>query len=487
LNEELLRNLEAVEKEKNLNRAFMIDILRTGLLSAFKKMFPDVDNYDIQVDPMTADIKVLQNGVEIYDADFSRIAAQTAKQVIFQKIREAERDAIFKEFSEKIGSIITGEVHRIEGNNIIVSLGDVEAVIPRREQIYQEEYHQGDHIKAYVVEVRKSYRGPDIILSRTHPFFVKKLFEIEVPEISENIVEIKGVAREAGYRTKIAVYSKDDKVDCVGSCVGMRGQRVKSIVDELRGEKIDIVRWNPDHELFIRNSLSPAEILKVTLFENDKHAEVLVADDQLSLAIGKRGQNIRLSSKLTGWQLEVGTSAHKVFLKELEGVGEKVEEVLKAAGIHSVKDILKHTVDDLKELPGVGPKTAQKIIDAAHKVFLKSESKEKPSLSANVLEERAQSSGSPKSRKEEIFRQFEDAFKDSQAAQAQETSSETEEKKPKKKAVRKKAAPKKETVQETPEGTKDLPEAAEPAEIEEAEEKMTDEGAPESEGEGTAS
>jgi N utilization substance protein A len=227
LNQELLRSLEAVEKEKNLNRSFMMDILKTGLLSAIRKMYPNFDDYDIQIDPMTADIKVFQKGVEIYDAAFSRIAAQTAKQVIFQKLKEAEREAIYKEFSEKVGDIITGEVHRIEGNNIIVSLGDVEAVIPRREQVYQEDYRQGDYIKAYVVEVRKSYRGPDIILSRTHPFFVKRLFEIEVPEIGENIVEVKGVVREAGMRTKIAVVSRDEKVDCVGSCVGMRGQRVK--------------------------------------------------------------------------------------------------------------------------------------------------------------------------------------------------------------------------------------------------------------------
>lgn len=266
--------------------------------------------------------------------------------------------------------MVSGSVHRFEKRAIIVDLGKTEGILPAREQSTQDEFRQGDYIKAYVLEVKKTPSGPEIILSRAHEGMVRRLFEIEVPEIHDGIVEIKGVAREAGSRTKIAVYSSDPKVDPVGSCVGMRGQRVKNIVRELRGEKIDIIRWNEDIENYIREALKPAEIAEIKLNRSEKWAEIFVADDQLSLTIGKKGQNVRLASKLLGWRLDVRSLSQKVPISSLEGVGPKILESLNAAGIISLKDILKSTPEELTKIKGVGPKTAEKILRSAHQRLL---------------------------------------------------------------------------------------------------------------------
>ncbi len=370
MSRELLSSLESIEKEKGIQKQVLLEALRQALVSACRKTFPDREDVDVQIDPNTCDIRLIQEGKEIDDADFGRIAAQTAKQVIIQKIREAERESIFGDYNKRQGDIISGHVHRIEKKAIIVDLGKTEGILPAREQSLLDEYRQGDLIRALVFEVKKTSRGPEIILSRAHGDLVKKLFELEVPEVHDGIVQIKGVAREAGSRTKIAVYSQDDKIDCVGSCVGIRGQRVKNIVRELGGEKIDIVRYCSDFETYLKNSMSPAEISEIKLNEKNKAAEILVQDDQLSLAIGKKGQNVRLASKLLGWRLDVRSQSQKIPLGSLKGIGAKTEEILKGAGIQSIKDILKSNAEDLEKIPGIGKKMAEKIIAAAHQAII---------------------------------------------------------------------------------------------------------------------
>jgi len=370
MSSDLLSSFQYIEKEKNISREVLINALRSALLSACKKTFPNPDDFDIVIDPETLKIKVLEKGQEVHHADFGRIAAQTAKQVIMQKLREAEREAIFNDFSKTAGEIITGMVHAVDRKAIVVDLGKAEAILPIREQVPRERYSQGHTIRAYVLEVKASSRGPEVILSRVHPNFLSKLFELEIPEIREGIVEIKSVAREAGARSKIAVSSHDEKVDCVGSCVGMRGQRVKNIVNELGGEKIDIVRWSPDPETFIRNSLSPAELSKIKMFPDEKRAEVIVNDDQYLLAAGKRDQNVRLASRLTGWGIEIFTASQKIPLSSLDGVGEGLEEALKNAGYRTIQALSSAKPEDLAAVPGIGPQSAEKIILSAQKAAL---------------------------------------------------------------------------------------------------------------------
>lgn len=370
MNRALLDMLENIQREKNVKKEVLLGALQAALLSACRKTFSNPDKMDVQIDPETADIRLFEDGKEVFHADFGRIAAQTAKQVIIQKIREAERESIFQDFTDKEGSIATGSIHWVDRKMAIIDLGKTEGILPAREQSPNDDYRQGETIKVYVLEVKKTDRGPEVIVSRAHPNFVKKLFELEVPEIRDHIVEIKAVTREVGSRTKIAVYSTDSKVDCVGSCVGMRGQRVKNIVREIGGEKIDIVRWNEDPEQYIRSALSPAELVEVRLNKKDRAAEIFVADDQLSLAIGKKGQNVRLASKLTGWKLDIKSSSQKIPLSALKGVGVKTEELLKSAGIASLKDLLKASPEELAKIEGIGTKTAEKLIQAAHEAIL---------------------------------------------------------------------------------------------------------------------
>lgn len=370
MSEELLHMLSYIEKEKGIRKEVLLDALRAALLSACRKTFSNPEGVDVQINPGTGDIQVFENGKEIFNADFGRIAAQTAKQVIIQKIREAERESVFNEFTRKEGDIVTGTVHWIDKKRIIVDFGKTEGILPAREQSPNDEYRQGDTIKVYVLEVKKTDRGPEVIVSRAHANFVKKLFGLEVPEIHDNIVEIKSVAREVGSRTKIAVVSNDSKVDCVGSCVGMRGQRVKNIVREIGGEKIDIVRWSEDPEAYIRSALSPSELAEVKLNRETKTCEIFVAEDQLSLAIGKKGQNVRLASKLIGWNLDIRSTSQKIPLASLKGVGEKMEQILKGAGITSVKDLLKASPEELAKIEGIGPKTAEKLIQSAHEAII---------------------------------------------------------------------------------------------------------------------
>ena len=375
MNQELLAVLDSIERDKGIKKEILVKAIESALISAARKnLGKHVEDIKVEFDVLTGDFKVLSAEGKEVSGDFGRISAQTAKQVIIQKIREAERDVLYEEYKKKVNDICSGGVHRFEKGMIIVDLGRVEGVLPKRELPPSEEYRQGDRIKALIVEVKKSSKGPEILLSRTSPGFVKRLFELEVPEIYEGIVEIKAVSREAGDRSKIAVHSKDEKVDPVGACVGMRGQRVKNIVRELGGEKIDIVRWNVNMGEFISASLSPAEISSVKTSEAERRAEVIVADDQLSLAIGKKGQNVRLAAKLTGWNIDIRSKSEieevkEIPIIEIDGIGPKTEKVLKKAGYDTVGKILKLDIKELTDVKGVGAKTAEKILKSAKELM----------------------------------------------------------------------------------------------------------------------
>lgn len=371
MNTEFLTILENIQREKGIDKEILFQAVESALVSAARKVIgKKSDDVTVKIDRISGRIKVLSEGKEIESGEFGRIAAQTAKQVIIQKIREAERDVIYDEFAAKVGSIINGSVHRFERGDIIIDLGKTEAVLPRSQQCRKESYRQGDRIRAYVLEVKKTPKGPQIIVSRTHPGLVKKLFEIEVPEIGENIVEIRSIYREAGERTKIAVYSKNEKVDAVGACVGMRGQRVKNIVKEIHGERLDIVRWNADIKEYAKAALSPAEVTKINADNEKKRLEVLVNDDQLSLAIGKHGQNVRIASKLIGWDIDVRSTKEAAppssySIADLDGVGKKIYTLLKEAGLDTIEKIAVAGLEDLTKLSGIGKKTAEKIINSA--------------------------------------------------------------------------------------------------------------------------
>ena len=387
MSQELLAIIEQIEREKGIKKEVLIQAIESALLSAAKKVIdikPD-EELKIELDPNTGKIKVIRNKEEITSIDFGRIAASTARQVIIQKMREAEKDVVFNEFQGRVGEIVSGTVYRFEKGNIIIDLlGKAEGILLKREQNLREEFKQGQRIRAYVLEVRKDTKGPQIILSRTHPNLVKKLFELEVPEIYEGIVEIKSISRQPGERTKLAVWSKNEKVDSVGACVGMRGNRVRNIVNELQGEKIDIVRYNDDIREYIKAALSPAQVSEIKLDKEAQKAKVIVEDDQLSLTIGKHGQNVRLASRLIGWELDIRTKTtvdteaakeveaakkkEEVSLGQLPGVGEKTLGNLLAAGIKTIEDILKAKPQDLTKIKGIGAKKAEKLIQEAKKL-----------------------------------------------------------------------------------------------------------------------
>ena len=334
---DFLEAVHALGKEKGLEAEVLFSAIEAALSSAYMKDFKTAEQVRVTLDRITGkyhvyamktvveevedDVRQISLGearainpnyelddkieLEVTPATFGRIAAQTAKQVVVQHIREAERGIVYEEFSNRDGDIITGLVQRVEAKNVFIDLGKTEAVLTSTEQIPGEEYHHGDRIKAYIIEVCKTVKGPRVLVSRTHPGLLKRLFELEVPEIQEGVVEIKSVAREPGMRSKIAVYSKDENVDPVGSSVGHKGMRVQAIVDELRNEKIDIVKWNPEPAKFIANALSPAKVISVAITEEAKESRVVVPGYQLSLAIGKEGQNVRLAAKLTGWKIDI--------------------------------------------------------------------------------------------------------------------------------------------------------------------------------------
>lgn len=381
MNGEILSILDSLERERGISKEVLFEAIEAALLSAAKKILgKEKEDISVKVDRETGDIKVSSGRKKVDSGEFGRIAAQTAKQVIIQKIREAEKDVIFDEYSKRVGTITAGLVHRFEKGNIIVDLGKTEAVLPRMEQTAKERYNQGDRIRAYILEVKKTPHGPQIILSRKSAEFVRKLFELEVPEIIDGIVEIRSIARESGERTKIAVYSKDEKVDPVGSCVGMRGSRVKDIVKELHGERIDIVRWNEDIQTYLKNALSPAEIKKMKIDRDNKRIEAILKDDQLSIGIGKHGQNVRLASRLIGWEVDIRGEEIKekakpeekkgiILISKVKGIGKKIEGVLKEAGFDTIEKIASAGIGDLTKLKGIGKKGAEKIIASAKELL----------------------------------------------------------------------------------------------------------------------
>ncbi len=376
MNGELLTILEHIERDRGIDREVLTKAIEYALLSAAKKTIKGKEgDVSVEFDQKTGNIKVFSHGELIKSEEFGRIAAQTAKQVIIQKIREAERNVIYKEFKDKIGDIVSGTIYRFERSTVVVNLGKTEGFILKKFQVPKEEYEQGQRLRAYVEEVDQTTKGPYIILSRRNPGLVRRLFELEVPEIYEKIVEIKTIAREPGERTKIAVYSHDEKVDSVGACVGVRGSRVKDIVRELQGEKVDIIRWSSDIKEYVKNALSPAEIMEIKVEENKDKILLIIPDDQLSIAIGKHGQNVRLASELVGKELNIKSAAEiskavkeeMALLSNLEGIGKKTAKNLADKGIKSIKQVTEASIKDLIKIPGIGKKTAEKIINKAKK------------------------------------------------------------------------------------------------------------------------
>ena len=413
LNYEVLEALRQIAQEKNVNRDLVIETLEMGLISAAKKRFGTGDNVEVNFDnnsgeivveavkEIVADGSVEDPGIQIgvtqarkadTDAkvggelrlrlnftDFGRNAIQTTRQVLVQRVREAEREKIYEDYQGRIGEIISGTVQQISRGDILVNLGRTEAVIPLKEQIRKERYRQGDPIRAYLLDVLRTAKGPQVVLSRTHPVFLERLFQLEVPEIYEGVIEIKAVSREPGVRAKIAVYSNDARIDPVGACVGMKGSRVQAVVRELSSERIDIVPWSDDEAIFLSRALNPATVRRVVIDRREKRMSAIVDDDQLSLAIGKEGQNARLASQLTGWHVDIMTEtrydeiqverlATTVPLAEVAGTGQVTRDRLEAAGIFSANDLVRVSFNTLLKVPGIGETTAEKLRETAQEI-----------------------------------------------------------------------------------------------------------------------
>ncbi|OGS45734.1 MAG: hypothetical protein A2539_07825 [Elusimicrobia bacterium RIFOXYD2_FULL_34_15] len=413
---ELLPVIEQIEREKGIKKSDLLRTVETALVSAFRKHAGNKNlNLEVHLDENTGKIKAyrikkvvekvvdpdmeisLEEAIklkpkikvdmelkfEVSIDEFGRIAAQTAKQVIIQKIREVEKENLFNEFNSKVGDVINGMVYKFVGKNIIIDIGRGEAILPIREQCQREKFNIGDRIKVYVMKVEKTSKGPQMIVSRMHPELIKHLFRLEVPEVYDSTVEIKDIVREPGSRIKVAVLSHNPKVDAIGSCVGVKGVRIKSIIQELMGARIDMVHYSKDSAQYIASALSPAKVLQIEIDEDKKTANVLVADDQLSLAIGKDGQNVRLAAKLTGWHIDIRSESEKKSsdtakieqkmddFTGLEGVGEKTAQILIKSGYNTIESLTNASIEALTALQGIGEKTAQKILDSAKKALEK--------------------------------------------------------------------------------------------------------------------
>lgn len=389
----LNREVEQIAKDKGIDKKVIIEAVQSAFLTAAKKKFGELKEIEAQFNEVEEEIelfeflKVVENaadpvheisieqarkhdpecqlgdmiGLKMNSEELGRIAAQTAKQVIIQKIREAETDIIFEEYKDRKGTLIAGIVRRMERRNLIVDLGRTEAILPYSEQVPREHFRPGDRIQTYVLDIVRGPKGAEIIVSRAHPGLLVKLFENEVPEIYEGIVTIQSAAREPGGRAKIAVATKDSEVDPVGACVGMKGSRVQAVVQELRGEKIDIAPWSPDPARYACKAIAPAEVSRVILDEEKKSMELIVADDQLSLAIGKKGQNVRLAAKLTGWKIDIHSESKvkqaaeegKTSLTNIEGIGENLADLLYNQGINSPEALIQHSAEDIAQITGL--------------------------------------------------------------------------------------------------------------------------------------
>lgn len=408
MNIELRRIIDQVSRDKGIDKELLIGAIKDAIRSAAKKKYGPRLEIEVSYRDDTGEIEVFQFkdvvtevtephreivyseakvldpecelgdslGIKMDAGAFGRIAAQSAKQVIMQRMKDAERDLVFEDFKDRKGEIINGIVQRLDPEGIIVNLGRTEALLPPSEQVPREIYHKGERIRAFVLEVKRQTRGPQIILSRTHPQFLMALFQNEVPEISEGIVQVLACAREPGSRSKIAVASRATDVDPVGACVGMKGARVQNIVQELRGEKIDIIPWHPDPAKFATNALQPAQVSRIIMNKDSQSMEVIVADDQLSLAIGKRGQNVRLASRLVGWKIDVKSeSRYSKSLKEgflsllrIPGVGEITANLLHEGGFTSARELTESSVEDLVQATGLTEKKAGNLIAAAQEM-----------------------------------------------------------------------------------------------------------------------
>lgn len=409
MNSEILAGLDFFERDKGIKREVLLEAINNAVLAAARKAVGPAKDLRVDIDSKSGDMKVyakltvvekvenkhdeisfalakkfkadVQIGEElevpVTPRDFGRIAAQTAKQAMMQRIRQAEKEMIYDEFKDRAGEIVSGTVRRFERLDVVVDLGKFEAVMPNKERVQTEDYNVGDRIRAYVVAVQNGARGPEIIISRSHPNFVRRLFETEVSEIADRTVEIKGIAREAGHRTKIAVWSANEKVDPVGACVGMRGARVKNIVRELNNEKVDIIRWSADTKEFVLEALKPAKVKSVTLDEAKKNILIKVDEDQLSLAIGKRGQNARLTSRLTGWDINIeqDKSVIEDFNDRVNKAGKTLADALQIeqaiavslvkGGLSTLEMIADVEPQDIADAIGIAPEKAAEIQAAA--------------------------------------------------------------------------------------------------------------------------
>lgn len=404
--------IEQVVKDKGIDKKVIIEALEQAVLTASRKKYGHQGEIEVHYneeigevelfqfkqvveevkDPNTEislrEARTLDPEAQIGDSlgvklttDFGRIGAQTAKQVIIQKVRDAERENIYNEFKDRKGDLVSGTVQRLEKGNIYVNIGKAEAILPLKEQIPRETYRQGERIRAYILDVQKNTKSPQIILSRTHPGFLIKLFEMEVPEISEGIIKIISAAREPGERAKISVYSSNRDVDPVGACVGMKGSRVQSVVQELRGERIDIIPWFQDQAKYVCNALAPAKISRVYIDEENRHMEVVVADDQLSLAIGKKGQNVRLASKLTGWKIDIKSESkmEKISVEIIESfkslpyIGDVASRILYNEGFRTLQEIAEVDPEELAKLLEIEKEKAQEIVDRASQMIQEGE------------------------------------------------------------------------------------------------------------------
>src|SRR5213082_2015148 len=398
MNPELIRIVDGIARDKNIEREQIYTDIEQAIASGLRKQFntEDTSEFTVQLDRATGAIKAQRQGAEVPLSVMGRIGAQTVKQVMIQLIRQDERGSIYEEYKDRVGTIVTGTIARFEGSTMIVSLGRVEGIMPRSEQIPGETHDPGERIQAMILEVRDTPSAVKIIMSRSHPEMIKRLFEREVPEVGDRTIELKALAREPGHRTKIAVSSIDSKVDAVGACVGVRGSRIKNIVDELGGEKIDIVRWNESSQILIGNALKPAEVTEVALCFELGRATVVVNEDRLSLAIGKRGQNVRLAARLTGWDIDIltppefqnGVTRLDQTLKQIDGIKQEHVDKVIALGLIDVRDIEEVGAGPLMEELALDEETAQKVVDRcadeAKIVAVEQEAKKKADAAAKA-------------------------------------------------------------------------------------------------------